>query len=140
MKTKLTKNVSFLKPFLEGIGSLVPLGNVSVIRGYRVAKRLNERSYASIIRHSKKNYSVNIQTQFLVDNGKNYSYSTLERILLSLAHELAHLKDWENPDWHSATHFKLQSKIMLHFAEKLRKTGIKDHNVTIDRIRRSNED
>jgi hypothetical protein len=134
MKTKLTKNVSFLKPFLKGLGTLVPLRKVTLIKGYRVAKGLNELSYASIIRKSKNDYRIYLQTQFLVDNGKKHYYTTLERVLINLAHELAHLNGWDHPDYHRPYHFELQSKIMLHFSKKLRKLKVKDHNIRIDRI------
>jgi hypothetical protein len=138
MKTRFTKDVAFLKPFLKGLGRLVPLRKISIIRGYRVAKRLNELSYASIVRKSKNDYRINLQTQILIDNGKKHCYTTLERILINLAHELAHLKGWGNPDYHRPYHFKLQSKILLHFSKKLSKLKIKDHNIRIDRFRSKN--
>jgi len=138
MKTRLTKDVAFLKPFLKGVRSLVPLRKVTLIRGYRVAKGLNELSYASIIRKSKNDYRINLQTQFLIDNGKKHHYMTLEKILINLAHELAHLKGWDHPDYHRPYHFKLQSKIMLHFSKKLSKLKIKDHSIRIDRFRSKN--
>src|ERR1700679_2817310 len=96
MKTKLSKNVSFLAPFLKGLGKIVPISKVAYIRGYRVAKGLNEKADASIVRHSYSKYSINLKTQALVNGNKLHKYETLEKVLLELAHELAHLKDWNH--------------------------------------------
>ena len=132
MKTKIDKNLFFLKPFLKGISKIVPIRNVGHIKSYRVAKGLTERGQASIIKHSYKNYTINLKTQALVNKGREHKYETLEQILLDLAHELSHLLEWE----HTGRHFRIQSKIMLHFAKKLRKLNITDHSVMINRIRR----
>ena len=134
MKTKFDKNLSFLKPFLKGISKIVPIYNVGHIKSYRVAKGLTERGQASIVKHSYKNYTINLKTQALVNKGKEHQYETLEQILLDLAHELSHLLEWD----HTSKHFKIQSKIMLHFARKLRKNGIEDHSMRINRIRSKN--
>jgi len=129
MKTKLTSNVSFLSPFLKGLGRIVPIERVSSVKGYRVTKGLTERQQASIIRHSQRKYSINLKVQAL--KNKKYEYPTLEQVLLDFSHELAHLIEWH----HTPEHFRIQSKIMLHFAKQLRNNGIKEHNVRINRIR-----
>lgn len=131
MKTKLTKSVTFLEPFLKGLQPIIPMHKVSHIRGYRVAKGLNERGQASIIRHSTKRYTINLKVEALVDGNKQHEYQTIEQILLDLAHELAHLKEWQ----HTPEHFKLQAKVMLHFAKLLKVNDIKDHSRRINSLR-----
>ena len=132
MKYELTKNVSFLKPFLKGVGKIVPLAKLTRIKGYRVARGLEEQKHAGIVEYDDNTLVITLRIQSLVDNGKSHKYDTLEKILLDLSHELAHLKEWD----HTPAHFRIQSKIMLHFAKKLRKLNITDHSVMINRIRR----
>lgn len=134
MKLRLTKNVEFLKPFLKGL-RLIQLSKVSTIRGYRVGTGLNEQQRASIIRYSNKKYCINLKVRNLTDHNNSYKHPTIEQILIDLAHELAHLKEWE----HTPKHFKLQAKIMLHFSNVLKELDITDHSTRINRIRRLNE-
>src|SRR5271165_3014414 len=100
MKTKLTENLSFLKPFLKGVGRIVPLSKLAHIKDYKVQKGLNKRAQASCIKYQKGydglngKYGINLLTQELVDNGRSYRHQTLEQILINLSHELAHLKEW----------------------------------------------
>jgi hypothetical protein len=131
---KLTKNLNFLKPFLVGL-RLVQVSKVSVIRGYRVTTGLNEQQRASIIKYNNNKYCINLKIQNLIDRGTDYKYPTIEQILIDLAHELAHLKEWE----HTPKHFKLQAKIMLHFSKVLKELNIMDHSTRVNRIRRLNE-
>lgn len=133
MKTKLTKNVSFLKPFLKGLSPIVSLKNVKLIRGYRVAKGLYERQNAGITKYlSSRKYVITLKIQTYSKDKKKYLYETLEQILLDLSHELAHLVEWD----HTSRHFMIQAKIMYHFSEKLKELGIEDHSTSINRIRR----
>lgn len=111
------------------------LSKLSTIRGYRVGIGLNEKQRASIVHYTNKKYCINLKTQNHVENGTAYKYPIIEQILLDLAHELAHLKEWE----HTPKHFKLQAKIMLHFSNVLKELGIVDHSTRINRIRRSDE-
>lgn len=128
---KLTKKVKFIEPFLKGL-RLVDLSKVHIIRGYRVGIGLNENQGASIIKHSSKKYSINLRTQVHMENGTTYGYPTVEEFLFNLAHELAHLKEWD----HTPKHFKLETKIMLHFSNVLKELNIQDHNISINKIRR----
>jgi hypothetical protein len=136
MKYELASNVSFLKPFLKGVGKIVPLAKLIRIKGYKVATGLEEQKHAGIIKYIADNkYVITLRIQSLVDKGRSHRYDTLEKILVDLSHELAHLKEWD----HTPKHFKYQARIMLHFAKKLRKTGIKDHSIKTNRIRSKND-
>ena len=119
---KFTKNVEFLRPFIKGLGRKVPLRHLKYVRGYRVKKGFIERSDASILRYSKKHYTINVLIEELVH--RKHQHKTIERALLHFAHELAHLREWE----HTPKHFALQSEILLHFATMLKKLNIKDHS------------
>ena len=59
MKYELTKNVSFLKPFLKGVGKIVPLAKLTRIKGYRVAKGLEEQKHAGIVEYDENTLSHN---------------------------------------------------------------------------------
>lgn len=136
MKTKLTNNVKFLKPFLKGLSPIVSLKDLKRIQGYRVTKGLIERQNAGITKYmSSRKYVISLKTQIYSKRKRKFVYETLEQILLDLSHELAHLLEWE----HTSKHFKIQGKIMLHFAEKLKQLNIEDHSLDINRIRRLNE-
>lgn len=121
-KIRFTKNVEFLRPFIKGLGRQVPLRHLKYVRGYRVKKGFIERSDASIIRYSKKHYTINVLVEELVH--RQHQYKTIERALLHFAHELAHLREWE----HTPAHFALQSKILLHFADILKQLKVEDHS------------
>jgi len=52
-------------------------------------------------------------------------------VLITLAHELAHLKHWE----HTPEHFKLQTQILARFAKVLKDLGIKDTYQRINKMK-----
>jgi hypothetical protein len=112
------------------------MSKVSRIRGYRVATGLTERKEAGITKYLRSGlYVITLKTQCLVNNNTRHRYETIEKILLDLSHELAHVLEWE----HTPRHFYIQAKIMKHFAKILKELDIQDHSVGINRIRRTNE-
>lgn len=127
MNTKFTKNVEWLKPFVKQIGYLAPLSKLQYIRGYKVRKGLNELAWASITKYSANRYTISLRVESLVKNGRKHKPSTIETTLLSLAHELAHLKHWE----HTPEHFKLQARIISRFSLLLKKNRVYDHSKSV---------
>lgn len=124
---KYSKDLLWLKPFVECL-DVLPLKKLQRIKGYRVAKNLDSQSYGSIVTKDGKKYSINIETYTYSKKDKQYRKKRIEEILLTLAHELAHLVHWE----HTPQHFQLQSNIMWCFSLTLHELKIKDHSQYID--------
>jgi len=120
-KIKYTKNVLWLKPFVECSSKLIPLNKITNIRGYKVRKGCEELAYGSTI-YKKGKYSINIKTHNLVGYSK-YSGSSISIILDTLAHELAHVKTGFE---HTPEHYELTARIALKFSQILYKNGIID--------------
>jgi hypothetical protein len=90
------------------------------IDGY-LAKSGKTYLYGEITRMdwSKSNISYSIRI-WVGDKGNRY-YESNEIILMSLAHELAHLKHWEH-DW---KHWRLMAKIIVFWSSYIRKNKVK---------------
>jgi WLM domain len=120
---KYHKDVLWLQPFVEAAARFVKIEKITHVRCLKTPLNREEQSYATIsvdCEKKTKNISLNIKMQMhkFEKVGNNlYSvkgYKALDKwvILDSLAHELAHMKHWV----HDAKHFRLQSKIMVMFA------------------------
>lgn len=121
---KYTKNVLWLKPFVDEVSNLVPLNKIISIRGYKVPKGLEERSYGSTVKHDDK-YSINIKIYNFID--KKHRPSSVSMILDILAHELAHTKIFD----HRPKQYELTCRIALKFSRILEKNGIIDTSMGI---------
>ena len=117
---KYTKNVLWLQPFVESVEHLLPEHRIKIIRGYHVAKGLEEQTFGSTIKEGRK-CSINIRLKDLVTKRK-HSNSRIATVLDTLAHELSHVAHWE----HTPEHFLLQAKILVKFARVLKKLNVKD--------------
>ena len=129
--TYYSKNMLWLKPFVESVKDLIPIERIIRIRDYRVRKGLESRSYGSRLIYGNK-FSLNIEPEVWNKETKSYVGATYQIILDTLAHELAHTVHNE----HTAKHFRLQARILLRFSRILKDNGILDHSL---RWRRKNE-
>lgn len=119
---KYTHNVLWLKPFVESSRTLVPLRKLKSIRGYRVTKGKQERSYGSMTNNNGR-YSMALLLQRVPKKKSDpYIDATLSGVLECLAHELAHLSHWD----HTIEHFTLQCQILLKFCFVLTQEKIHD--------------
>lgn len=124
---KYTKNVLWLKPFVESAKDLVPLERLYGIKGYKVSKHLEETTYGSLTQYGReKRLHMAIRIMEIKKKPKTkrkeHKKGRCETILLTLAHELAHLVHWE----HVPEHFELQGRLVVKFYSVLKKSGIKD--------------
>ena len=124
---KFSKNTEWLAPFIAAASRYVPIEKLRKVHGFRVAKGLEEQVDGSILKWHGK-FSINLRMQNLKD-GKKYQNVRYEALLVVLAHELAHMLEWE----HTSEHFRLMSKIMLRFHRVIRKMSIKDTSLTWDK-------
>lgn len=128
---KYTKNVMWLKPFVESVQDLVPLHKLNRIRGYKVRFGTEENGWGQTSMYDDGTCSISLKVQDQVVNPKAsyirqkvHKNTRIEMILSTLGHELSHLKFWP----HSPAHFKLQYQILLRFSELLEQQGITDHS------------
>jgi hypothetical protein len=127
---KYSRDLIWLKPFVEAlnISDILPLEKLKSIKGYRVTKGLDSQSYGSIITSNKRKYSINLETQIYSKKSQEYKDKSCEEILLTLAHELAHLVHWE----HTPGHFRLEASILYYFSYTLQDLDINNHNALIE--------
>ena len=120
---KYTKNVLWLKSFVDSTKDIVPLHKITNIKGYRVRRGCEERAYGSTYHKLEEDkYSINLKLQELIGY-MEYKGCTISIILDTLAHELAHVAGgWE----HTPKHYKLTSCINLIFSTILEKNDIID--------------
>lgn len=120
---KYSKDVVWLQPFVEAAAKYVKVDKITHVRCLKTPLNREEQSYATIsVDQNKKYKNVSLNIKVMMHKfekvGNNlYSvkgYKQLEKsaILDSLAHELSHMKHWK----HDAKHFRLQSRLMLMFA------------------------
>ena len=125
-KIKYSKDLEWLKPFVEHVKYSVPLHRIKSIKSYRVKKGLTERSYGSTIKDSNK-YTINLRVHLWNHTSQEYKNETMAIILDTLAHELAHVKQ-KSKDFakHDSKHFNTQAWILLGFSYILKVLKIKD--------------
>lgn len=120
---KYAKDALWLQPFIEAAAGYVNIEKITHVRCLKTPLNREEQSYATISvdqNKKRKNVSLNIKMQMhrFEKVSKNlYSvkgYRKLDKyvVLDSLAHELSHMRYWK----HDAKHFRLQSRLMLIFA------------------------
>jgi hypothetical protein len=121
-----SKNMLWLKPFVDSASKHVDLSKIKAIKSYKVGKALNIRQYGSNIR-SNGTYTINILTHKWNNKKKRYSIETIAMILDTLAHELSHAtQKGDNFGKHDYKHFKKQALILLRFSYILKQMRILD--------------
>ena len=136
MKTRFHKTVKWLEPFFQKAKGLVPLHKVHVVKGFVIPLGKIECIDGQMTKYEGGKIVITLRTHNQIQranqNGTNTSYIHKRRmicdILLTFAHELAHLKEWE----HTPEHWELECKIIRRFISELKRRDIKD--VTTRRI------
>jgi len=123
--TKYTKNVKWVKPFIDGISHLVPVEKLDYIRGYKIRKDFEAAQYGQLTKYSNGRQVLTIKVMDYDKKKKKYVNGYIGNILETLAHETAHLMHWE----HTIDHYKLQATIQLAFADIMEKLEIEDTDV-----------
>lgn len=122
-KIKISKDLEFLRPFIESAKGIIPLYKLLIVRSFKVRPGLEAQTYGSTLKHSiQDTYVINLRVYEWSKMKKKYKPETLTLVLDTLAHELAHLKYFN----HSYKHFKTQALISLRFSDIIKKLGIKD--------------
>ena len=113
---RYSKDVLWLKPFIEEVLFNIPFKKIKAIKGYKVRKGHEPLQYGSTVRKNAL-YTINILTHTNGDIKERISV-----ILDTLAHELSHIKNWE----HDYKHFQLQALLLYRFSVIIKRLGIKD--------------
>jgi hypothetical protein len=127
MDIKYSKNVLWLKPYVDAVKNIVNLDKICSVKGYRVALDKNPVCDGRTTKwQGRRKKAITIRIWEKEDD--KHLRSRYEAILETLAHELAHI-DTTPFGCHSPEHFKLKSRIALRFATVMKKEGITDHSV-----------
>lgn len=123
---KYTKNVLWLKEYVDSVSDIVPIENIKRIKGYKVALGMGETQDAAIHvannRGDKFNITIKLYDQILKDGKLVHQPVHLARALDSLAHEISHCLEFE----HTRQHYLLQLRIMKRFDRVMKKHGVED--------------
>ena len=131
---KYSKDLEWLKPFVEHYKHSVPLHKIKSIKSYRVKKGLTERSYGSTIKEGGK-YSINLRIYLWNRTSREYRYETIAIILDTLAHELAHVKQKGKAfGKHDHKHLNNQAWFLVGFSYILKVLGIKDTSMGFNNL------
>lgn len=121
-KTKYSKDLEWLRPFVESASKLVNINTIKSIKSYKVTPGLKEQAYGSIIKLNNGECRININPYSYNDTTEKYVGITMSVVLDTLAHELSHIKYFK----HNYKHFRLQSLILLKFSGIIKKLKIDD--------------
>lgn len=115
----LDQHTKFFLPYVNSVKDLVNLKKLTRIKGFKVSLNKSEQIDGQLTRYLSDNTHVLTIRTHTITNGE-YRKRTLEAMLFTLAHELAHLKEWD----HCVEHYALQLKILNRFTKVLKKQNI----------------
>lgn len=134
MVIKISKNLFWIEPYIELASKCLP--NLNKLKRVTAKKPRNDftenqRVHGIISKFNNGAYSITLYTHYL-SKGKIHpevelfidKYSTLD-ILCTLAHELAHMQDFD----HTPEHKLLESKLITLFMKKLKKDGYESEEI-----------
>lgn len=123
-KIKIAKSLRWLSPFILEASRILSLRQIKTIKAYRVGIKRSTKSDGSIIGNGR-NYVITIRTHSneLVNGKLAQCPIATDAILFTLAHELAHLKEWD----HTGDHFRLLSKLLMSFSLVMFRRKTKDY-------------
>ena len=125
MKLKLKQEAKWLTPYLEAVADLVDLTKLKEIR-FSTYRDSFPSFHGLIETTNGKTYKITIRTYEGPDKRLPMTKLDQETVLSHLAHELAHLENWND---YEVRRFIIETKIYLRFGKVLKKLGYeKDRN------------
>lgn len=118
---KYDKNTLCFKPFVEAVGTYLPDGRLQSLKGYRVHPKKHPRA-AGCCLNVNGWCRITIRTHKYDTLNEKYVALTIEDMLMTLAHELAHLLEWE----HTVRHVRLTHQFFGIFINELSRLEIPD--------------
>lgn len=118
---KLSKELTWIAPFLEEVLHLIPLERLTDVRGYRQRRDRNIGSYGGTHTADMLTYNITLLTHEWNKKKKKHVLVQEGMVLDTLAHELAHIVYWE----HSWEHFNLQVRILHAWINVVREKDMK---------------
>lgn len=121
------KSALWLRPYIKTIKSLIPLEKIHSVKGYKIRKD-HQPSCHGLTHKWKGKYLIRIRLWDLNFEKTHHVRERYEDILITLAHELAHVIHFPNQPskQHPPEHFKLASKLMIKFTKVLEREMITD--------------
>ncbi len=116
------KGTQWLAPYIKSVNHLIPLQKLVKLQAFKIHLKKETRADGSCNFISRGKYSIAIRLWCRNEKRTRHILLYLHDVLYYLAHELAHIKEWE----HTPKHYKLQAKILKRFAEVAQSQGIKD--------------
>lgn len=129
---KISKRLKFLIPYLnKDVGKLVNLKKLKAIKTYTIPLNKFDDSDGAIIRYDTNHYVITLRITKNNYLNQTQSLEYLYNILEALAHEISHLKHWN----HTPDHYVLTNKIGTLFGKMLKKQGVKDTYMKINKVK-----
>jgi len=121
---KYLKGTQWMEPYVASASRLVPLHRVVNFKAFRVPlnKTIQTDGSCQPLDEKRKRMTISIRLWTSNDKRTRHAPIPLVEALDSLAHELAHIKQWE----HTPKHTRLQARIMKRFSEVAQNLGVKD--------------
>ena len=110
---KFSKELVWLKPFIESVDHLISTDKIKSVKGFRVPFNKEQNVLGRTTKYLGK-YTITLLTY--QQRFDEHVPELIENILITLAHELAHLRHW---DKHDADFANLFAEIFKCFAEEL---------------------
>lgn len=124
---RFSKNVLWLRPYVDACKDIVDLTKIRNIKGYRVSLDKNPTCDAKTIKwHGERKKTITIR--IWESDGEKHLRARYEFILEGLCHELAHI-EIEPFKGHTPEHYKMKCRIALRFAAVLKREGITDYSL-----------
>jgi len=105
-------------PFIKSVKDIVDLHKLTKVSGYIVPFG-KEAVNDGTLHKTGNSYTLQVRLNYCQGSSKHAHYQRMPfpSILDTLAHELAHIQEWE----HTVEHMKLQYRIMQRFATVVKK-------------------
>tara|TARA_R110000851_G_scaffold311678_1_gene471943 strand:- start:37 stop:462 length:426 start_codon:yes stop_codon:yes gene_type:complete len=130
---KVSKDLKWVIPFVHFVEDMYPnVKKLTEIRTIRFSYKSRDRAYGLLEDLGNSKYKLSLRTHYqYIDfyplSVTKKSFSKLD-LLITLAHELAHLYEWE----HTPEHRVLENEICTAFMFKLKQQGYKSEEYELD--------
>lgn len=120
----------WLKPFVDSSKGLVAVDKIKSIKGYKARKDRIAQVWGACHWYTRHKFSITLLTHDFAKKGRKKVLvpRRLEDILITLAHELAHVEFQE----HDPAHLWLTARLLKKMAKKAFDLNIMDTQIQID--------
>ena len=116
---RVSPTFKWLIPYVELGLTYIPKKKITLIGEWKLGQRCGRGHHAAILTSDNKNYRVYFQTMYHPRTSKKALEFSKIDIVKTLAHEMAHMKEFD----HTPAHTKLDAKLQSAFMNMLTKSG-----------------